>query len=109
MKMSKAANYMLGVSGAIVVGIWAIASLGEDAANGVPQAAAPVVPASVAATAVEVKLVVQVATRTDKLASAYSIESCQAELAPLLALDPIDWMRAETAQMVYVRLDYGST
>src|SRR3546814_1953004 len=60
MKMSKAANYMLGVSGAIVVGIWAIASLGEDDANGVPQAAAPVVPESVAAPAVEVKLEVPV-------------------------------------------------
>src|SRR3546814_20835168 len=63
MKMSKAANYMLGVSGAIVVGIWAIASLGEDDANGVPQAAAPVVPESVAAQAVEVKLEVPVAKK----------------------------------------------
>src|SRR3546814_4927503 len=78
MKMSKAANYMLGVSGAIVVGIWAIASLGEDDANGVPQAAAPVVPESVAAPAVEVKLEVPVAKSTDKLASAYPIESCKA-------------------------------
>src|SRR3546814_7569286 len=83
MKMSKAANYMLGVSGAIVVGIWAIASLGEDDANGVPQAAAPVVPESVAAPAVEVKLEVTVAKSTDKLASAYPIESCKAAIAQL--------------------------